>query len=454
MQVDGERTERIARLREELKKSFEFDRCGGCAGGGPVASGGPPGAAAVFPRDEGEAADLVAWAVERGAPLLPLGSGSQWLPGPGLEEVVAVVRTSRLAGVVDYEPKDLVLVARAGTRWSDLLSLTAENGQWLPVDPLAGPEATLGGVVSCAASGPHRLLYGPVRDWVIGLRAVTPDGPVRAGGKVVKNVAGYDAVKLFVGARGTLGIVTEVAVKLRPLPPERHLIAFAADERRRASEFAGSLFDGSWVAAAAEWVSPALAAACGLPERWTVLLGCDEPEASAAAHLKGWCELAGRAGLPEIGRWAGADADRLWARYREALNRREDVRFRWVVWPAQAAEEAEWAARRWRELAGDAAGRCGPLISAGLGTGEVRAAWPALEGPLAREDAARWVRDLAARIGRTMGRIFVERAPASWSVVLQEALRLGDGRPPLSETLRRAMDPGGIFAPGRLLGGI
>jgi glycolate oxidase FAD binding subunit len=133
-----------------------------------------------------------------------------------------VLSTSRIEGIVDHEPADLVCVVRAGTTLSSVQkTLAAAPGfrQRLMLDPPQGPGATIGGVVATAASGPLRTRFGTPRDLVIGASFVLADGTVgRSGGKVVKNVAGFDVAKLLVGSLGTLAIVTEVAFRLHPLP--------------------------------------------------------------------------------------------------------------------------------------------------------------------------------------------------------------------------------------------
>lgn len=126
--------------------------------------------------------------------------------------------TSRLTGIVEHVPGDLVAVVRAGTALSALQAALAEKGQQLALDT-PHPDATIGGVLATNVSGPRRLRFGTARDLLIGVTIVRADGVIaRAGGKVVKNVAGYDLGKLFVGSYGTLGLIAECAFRLHPLP--------------------------------------------------------------------------------------------------------------------------------------------------------------------------------------------------------------------------------------------
>jgi glycolate oxidase FAD binding subunit len=125
------------------------------------------------------------------------------------------LRTAKLDRVLEYEPADLTLTVEAGITMGKLQALLAERGQFLPID--APPDATAGGVLAAGASGPSRHAYGLPRDWLIGCRLALADGTlIKAGGRVVKNVAGYDMQKLAVGALGTLGVIVEATFKVAP----------------------------------------------------------------------------------------------------------------------------------------------------------------------------------------------------------------------------------------------
>jgi len=134
-----------------------------------------------------------------------------------------VISTAGLAGVVDHVPADLTVTLAAGTRMSDAQRSLGERGQFLPLDPphvAAG--ATIGGIVAANSNGFGRLRYGGVRDLLIGAAIALADGTVaRSGGRVVKNVSGYDLNKLFTGSLGTLGVIVEATFKILPLPPVR-----------------------------------------------------------------------------------------------------------------------------------------------------------------------------------------------------------------------------------------
>ncbi len=133
------------------------------------------------------------------------------------------LRTAKLDRVLEYEPADLTLTVEAGITMGKLQSLLAERGQFLPID--APADATAGGTLASGASGPSRHAYGLPRDWLIGCRLALADGTlIKAGGRVVKNVAGYDMQKLAVGALGTLGVIVEATFKVAPLPPAQETL--------------------------------------------------------------------------------------------------------------------------------------------------------------------------------------------------------------------------------------
>jgi glycolate oxidase subunit GlcD len=137
----------------------------------------------------------------------------------GASQTDSVINTTRLNKIIEHEPADLIAVAQAGVTLTAFNELLAENGQWLPLDPPDDGGATLGGIVSTGLGGAQQFGYGRPRGSVIGLTVVLADGRIiKPGGRVVKNVAGYDLCKLFTGSYGTLGIITELIFKLRPRP--------------------------------------------------------------------------------------------------------------------------------------------------------------------------------------------------------------------------------------------
>lgn len=191
---------------------------------------------------EGRYAERIREAFREGRPLVIRGGGTKGFYGnPTAGEVLD---TRELAGNVDYQPRELVIVASAGTPLAELESLVDRHGQMLPFEPphfAAG--GTLGGCIAAGLSGPRRAYAGAVRDFVLGVTLIDGCGQrLRFGGRVLKNVAGYDVSRLLTGALGTLGMIVEVALKLLPRPAlevTRRFELGEAESIRRMNEWAG-----------------------------------------------------------------------------------------------------------------------------------------------------------------------------------------------------------------------
>ena len=199
----------------------------GIAAGAGTAAGAGSAETVLLPESVDEVVGMVAAAAETGTRLLPAGNRS-WLGAGGWgREPRTIVSTARMDAVVDYEPADLTLTAESGLGMRALRRLLDRHGQWLPLNPPGRDDGTFGAAVACGVSGPLQGSYGGVRDNVLGLEVVTGDGRVlRIGGRVVKNVAGYDMVRLFTGSRGSLGVITRVSVRLFPRPEAEATLHF------------------------------------------------------------------------------------------------------------------------------------------------------------------------------------------------------------------------------------
>jgi glycolate oxidase FAD binding subunit len=227
------------------------------------------------------------------------GAGSKlgWVRG----EADTALSTEGLDEIVEHNVGDLTAVLEAGVPLSRAQQRFAEAGQMLALDP-PDPGATIGGVVATNDSGPLRSRYGGVRDLVVGMRVALADGTVaKSGGKVIKNVAGYDLAKLFVGSFGTLGAILEVAVRLYPLPPATATVVGRSD-------------DPDALGQAALALSHARLEQLGLDVRWEDGAGAilvrfggaaAVPQAEAATRLLGDAELV-------------EDDDELWEAQRDA----------------------------------------------------------------------------------------------------------------------------------------
>ena len=188
-------------------------------GGSADAVGGRVPAFVAAPSSTAQASALMRIAAEHDLTVMPRGSGSRlhWGNPPQCD---VVLDTLRMDQVIEHAAGDLVARVQAGARIGEVAAVLAAAGQEIALD--VPPSATIGGVVADALAGPRRLRYGSPRDLLIGITIVRSDGVVaRSGGKVVKNVAGYDLGKLFAGSAGTLGLITEATFRLHPLPAAR-----------------------------------------------------------------------------------------------------------------------------------------------------------------------------------------------------------------------------------------
>jgi glycolate oxidase FAD binding subunit len=255
---------------------------------------GVPVAHLARPGSLEEASQVLRAAAGDGLAVAFAGGGSKLGLGNPPERADLLVSTERLDQVLEHAAGDLVVRAQAGVRLADLQERLAPAGQWLALDP-PEPGATLGGVVAANASGPRRLRYGTVRDLIIGITVVLADGTVaRAGGKVVKNVAGYDLAKLFCGSFGTLGLVAEVIFRLHPVPAAAAVVTLEVDTPTQAGAAVGRLLRSALEPSAIELDWPDRQ----LPGRLTALFEGIEPGVEAQAET--CVELLGRVGTAAV----------------------------------------------------------------------------------------------------------------------------------------------------------
>ncbi|MEW6749862.1 MAG: FAD-linked oxidase C-terminal domain-containing protein [Candidatus Latescibacterota bacterium] len=250
----------------------------------PVAEPCPPGEPSadrlsggvdLAPATVAEACDLVRRATRDGVALLPAGSGSRMPPSATCRPGIARLRSTALASAFEHDPVNQVVTVHAGARLADLQRLLRPHRQWVPLRPPHGDRCTVGGVVALGACGPDRLRYGAPRDLALGLEFVAGTGErITGGGRVVKNVAGYDVTRLLAGSCGTLGFITAVTLRTRLLP-ERCLVLGATGSPAQcaaaASQLLGSSLEPTFVAAAPEGTER------GPGVLWRVVVGFEGP---------------------------------------------------------------------------------------------------------------------------------------------------------------------------------
>lgn len=246
----------------------------------------------VIPQEVEQICELVTLARKTGITLLPVGGTTHMYPAA--QPLDVGVSLSQLDGNIQHNPDDLTATASAGTPFPVVQEKLAEQGQTLPLDSPPDERSTLGGVISTNHYGPRVHRYGTARDWVVGTRVVNGHGQLsRAGGKVVKNVSGYDLNKLYVGSRGTLGIVVEVSLKLHPLPQARSIWGVRSPRVADLMALAASLRRSGFAVEAAAILRENRTD--DNPGMWSLLVAMSgststlpEQEASVKSHLEGY----------------------------------------------------------------------------------------------------------------------------------------------------------------------
>ncbi|HEU5201109.1 MAG TPA: FAD-binding oxidoreductase, partial [Ktedonobacterales bacterium] len=197
---------------------------------------------ATLPATIEEVAAIVKYASEQHLTVLPVGGSTDLDLGQPPEQYDLALSTTRLNALLEHEAADLTCSVQSGITLADLQQRLRTKGQFLALDPPNTHHATIGGILAANASGPQRLRYGSARDLAIGLRVVLADGTIaRSGGKVVKNVAGYDLNKLYIGSMGTLGIIVEANFKLIPCPEQEQTLLVVFHSVEQAMQAAISL---------------------------------------------------------------------------------------------------------------------------------------------------------------------------------------------------------------------
>src|SRR5712692_6949046 len=192
----------------------------------------------VDPGTEKELAEVLRLSNEAGLAVIPRGGGTKPRWGNPPSRADLILSTARLSAIIEHAWADLTVTVEAGCTIQRLQETLAQHGQRLALDPLWPKKTTIGGVLSTNDSGALRLRYGALRDLIIGVTIALPDGTLASsGGKVVKNVAGYDLPKLVTGALGTLGVITRAVFRLHPLPLNSHSFSISTANAEETQKF-------------------------------------------------------------------------------------------------------------------------------------------------------------------------------------------------------------------------
>lgn len=379
----------------------------------------------VRPKDLSAAAKLVRLAAEHDHKLIPVGGGSKrhWLDGSNGPCIELDMRSC--CRVVEYSPDDMTITVEAGIVLAELAAVLAANKQRIILDPPTPTQATIGGVLASNDSGPIRFGWGKARDIVIGMSVIATDGEfVHSGGKVVKNVAGYDLHKLHIGAFGTLGPIATVTFRLHPLPEARGLVLLQPPNADDAERMLAAILAGPTRPTLIELLNARMAKSLDLAPRLTLVVGFEEN----ADAVKWECEQLRKALAADVLDAPGSEA--LYANLREAAAASAEVSFKATV-PSSDVPAYVASAER----------LCGGIrIIARAGNGTVYG----LLGAAAPKPAWTELESLAAEAG---GSLHI-RGPLPASDLRRFGRPRSDAH--LTRAIQRAFDPKGTFAPERV----
>ncbi|MEG4395368.1 FAD-binding oxidoreductase [Microcoleus sp. BROC3] len=296
----------------------------------------------LYPNTQEELAAVIAWAAQNRCAVLSCGSGSKldWgglvkldsprenslqvglfkgdLGGSPNAAGLVAVSTSRLNRLVQHAVGDLTVTAEAGMKFADVQKILAGANQFLAIDPAYPQEATLGGIVAAADAGSLRHRYRGVRDMLLGISFVRSDGKIAvAGGRVVKNVAGYDLMKLFTGAYGTLGVISQVTFRVYPLPEASGTVVLAG-ETNALAQATQILLSSALAPTAVDLLSPELVAKLGLGKGTGLIVRFQSIAESVKQQSARLLEVAEKLGLQGTS-CCENDEHQLWQRLPETM---------------------------------------------------------------------------------------------------------------------------------------
>lgn len=385
-------------------------------------SNGTGVAAVVRPRELAAAGEVVRLAREHGHRLVTVGARTKqaWAaPGRGPAIELDMCGLSR---VVEYSPEDMTITVEAGMTLGSLTAVLARNHQRLTLDPPNGDRATVGGVLAANDSGPVRFAYGTARDIVIGMSMIEPDGGlVRSGGKVVKNVAGYDLHKLYIGSFGTLGPIATVTFKLRPQPEARGMVVLTPRDAVEAEDMIAGALAGDTRPTFVELLNGRMAGRLKLLGRTTLVIGFEENADAVSWQCSAIVKALG--GVPLSETHSAALYDQL----RQAAGGEAPAGFKASLLSSEVCGFVE----RLDRLPLRIIARAGNGVVHGLADEPLHdSEWTVLEGMMADLEGSLQVRGpvpaVAPRFGRPRGDAF------------------------LSQAIQRRFDPLATFAPERM----
>jgi len=382
------------------------------------------------PASVAELRDVVRRCATDGTAIYPVGGGTLLDYGTPPARPGIALSTGKLDQVIDFPARDMTITVQAGITVARLNEITKAERLWLPIDVPNPETATLGGSIAANVSGPRRYGYGTFRDYVIGVTLVNDRGEeTKAGGRVVKNVAGYDLMKLYTGSLGTLGVITQVTLKLKPMPEAwasclffcgRHQLAQALELLHRTATRPSAI--------SFAWFHQHDKTA----DHWAFVVVFEGNSEAVTWQQEQLRQELGASGIP------APDG-----------NRGEGIG------PEQNFGLESWIIFRANLRPSSAAGFCARAAESGNVALRCVAGGAVVRGGITADhytmgDFARMLSNILEAANATDGNVLVERCPPEW----KKSLAVW-GRPPsdlaLQKAVKRALDPNSVFNPGRFV---
>lgn len=388
------------------------------------------------PGDPGELARLLKKCSDDHRIVIPRGGGTMSELGAPIKQASTILSLEKLNRILDYQPENLTVCVEAGVALDALNQTLAQHGQFVPLDPPLPARATIGGILASNASGALRVRYGRARDLVLGMRIALTDGSiVKGGGQTVKNAAGYDLPKLFIGSLGTLGVIVEATFKVLPIPIKSGTFVGQFDTLSGAGGVALRVLQSKLLPMSIVVLNGGASEQLGLGTGYALLARFGGNESGVSRQLRdveSWShEASARAKTID-------DDASLWARVRDLIFEHETV-VKIGVLPTQVAEVATYVEETAQKhhveclLSAQAVGVVDVALTGGdvaPAIEEMRSAAIALNGHLTIQRASREIRE----------RVDVWGPTRSDFVVMQK--------------LKREFDPNGVLNPGQFVGGL
>jgi glycolate oxidase subunit GlcD len=400
-------------------------------------------ALSIAPATAGEAREAMKLAARESLAVIPAGAANWPDVGNPLTRVDLILTTERMTKITRHEPADLVATAEAGTTLVEFQKHLADAGQWLSIDPPDDGRATLGGVVATGLGGAQAFGYGLPRSFVIGMRGVLADGrSIKAGGNVVKNVAGYDLCKLFCGSYGTLGLITELTFKLRPLPAETRTV-IATGSLASLSAAGRAVISGPLFPVAVELLSPRMARYLKVSERQNasaLLVRFAGAPRSVVSQTAQALKLV--RGDPDSQARTLDEDEHLWSNLAAVTPRQMDnLSWRASLRPSDLVSFINEVAA----LERDEASHPALMWHAGIGDGRLRAI---AKPPVYHREAVRALEGLRQKAEAVGGHLVIESAP----IEIKNEFDAWGGFGSAAELMKRVkseLDPQNLLSPGR-----